>query len=268
MISLKNLLKNTALLCTMLTAGVTLAEDGVVRMSDRSAAKSASGIQQASCTTTGPCGETCYIPQPCPSQCCPTQCCPPSYGLCDPCYGGMCDGSSCNMGNCNMGNCNMGSCYTQTDCNSCYSGGNANGMNGGWGNSCDPCQDSCYGGRGRNGRKCRDGRNPSFAEKCKESNNCLCDRLFGWMIPSGNCGQGSPWLGKYHMTYADQPSYIDPRDTQLYAAQGYGMPMSVPLAPNVHHAYNYSSGMPASRITHIGNYNPMTSPRPLKCQSW
>ena len=253
MISLKNLLKNTALLCTMLTAGVTLAEDGVVRMSDRSAAKSASGIQQASCTTIGPCGESCYIPQPCPSQCCP-----PSYSMCDPCYGGMCD----------AGNCNMGSCYTQTDCNSCYSGGNANGMNGGWGNSCDSCQDPCYGGRGRNGRKCRDGRNPSYAEKCKESNNCLCDRLFGWMIPSGNCGQGSPWLGKYHMTYADQPSYIDPRDTQLYAAQGYGMPMTVPLAPNVHHAYNYSSGMPASRITHIGNYNPMTSPRPLKCQSW
>ena len=248
MISLKNLLKNTALLCTMLTAGVTLAEDGVVRMSDRSAAKSASGIQQASCTTIGPCGESCYIPQPCPSQCCP-----PSYSMCDPCYGGMCD----------AGNCNMGSCYTQTDCNSCY-----NGMNGGWGNSCDSCQDPCYGGRGRNGRKCCDGRTPSYAEKCKESNNCLCDRLFGWMIPSGNCGQGSPWLGKYHMTYADQPSYIDPRDTQLYAAQGYGMPMSVPLAPNVHHAYNYSSGMPASRITHIGNYNPMTSPRPLKCQSW
>ncbi len=35
MISFKNLLKNTALLCTMLTAGVTLAEDGVVRMSER-----------------------------------------------------------------------------------------------------------------------------------------------------------------------------------------------------------------------------------------
>ena len=253
MISLKNLLTNTALLCTMVTAGVTLAEDGVVRMSDRNAAKSASGIQQASCTTTAPCGETCYIPQPCPSQCCP-----PSYGMCDPCYGGMCD----------AGNCNMGSCYTPMDCNSCYNGCDPNGMNGGWGNSCDPCQDPCYGGRGRNGRGRRDGRNPNFAEKCQEKNNRLCDRLFGWMIPSGNCGQGSPWLGKYHMTYADQPSYIDPRDTQLYAAQGYGMPMTVPLAPNVHHAYNYSSGMPASRITHIGNYNPMTSPRPLKCQSW
>ena len=258
MISFKNLLKNTALLCTMLTAGVTLAEDGVVRMSDRGQTKSASGIQQASCTVSGPCGETCYVPQPCPSQCCPTEFCPPCYGMCDPCNGGMC----------NSGNCNMGSCYTPTDCNSCYNGCDANGMNGGWGNGCDPCQDPCYGGRGRNGRGRRDGRNPSFADKCKESNNRVCDRLFGWMIPSGNCGQGSPWFGKYHMTYADQPSYIDPRDTQLYAAQGYGMPMSVPLAPNVHHAYNYSSGMPASRITHIGNYNPMTSPRPLKCQTW
>ena len=77
MISFKNLLKNTALLCTMLTAGVTLAEDGVVRMSDRSAAKSASGIQQASCTTTGLCGETYESPQPFPSQCWPTTCFPP-----------------------------------------------------------------------------------------------------------------------------------------------------------------------------------------------
>lgn len=88
------------------------------------------------------------------------------------------------------------------------------------------------------------------------------------MIPSGYCGQGLPPVGKYHMTYADQPSYIDPRDTQLYAAQGYGMPMSVPLAPNVNHAYNYSSGLPASRITHIGSYNPRTSPQRLNCQSW
>lgn len=259
MISLKNLLKSTALLCTMLTAGVTLAEDGVVRMSDRSATKSASGIQQASCSTTGLCGVTGYVPQPCPSQCCPTQGCPPSFGMCDPCNSGMCNG-----GMCNGGGCNMGSCYTPMDCNSCYSGCDANGMNGGWGNNCDPC----HGGRGRHGRGRCDGRNPNFAEKCQEKNNRLCDRLFGWMVPSGNCGQGSPWFGKYHMSYADQPSYIDPRDTQLYAAQGYGMPMSVPLAPNVHHAYNYSSGMPASRVTHIGNYNPQTSPRPLKCQSW
>lgn len=88
------------------------------------------------------------------------------------------------------------------------------------------------------------------------------------MIPAGNCGQGSPWFGKYHMAYADQPSYVDPRDTRLYAAQGYGMPMTVPLAPNVNYAYNYSAGLPASRITQIGNYNPQTSPRRLPCQTW
>ncbi len=90
----------------------------------------------------------------------------------------------------------------------------------------------------------------------RNKNARLADRLFGWMIPSGCCGRGCPPVGKYHMTYADQPGYMDPRDGQMYAAQGYGMPMTVPLAPNVNHQYNYSATLPASRVTQIGNYNP------------
>ena len=96
----------------------------------------------------------------------------------------------------------------------------------------------------------------------------LAHKLFGWMIPTGCCGQGCPPVGKYHMTYADQPDYINPNDTQVYATHQYGMPITVPLAPNVNHAYNYSAGIPASRITTIGNYNPRTAPQRLPHQTW
>ncbi|MFM7057440.1 MAG: hypothetical protein ACKO2P_11025 [Planctomycetota bacterium] len=92
--------------------------------------------------------------------------------------------------------------------------------------------------------------------------------LFGWALPSGACGQGLPLVGKYHMVYADQPGYANPADTRLYSAQGYGMPMTVPLAPTVNYQYNYSSGIPASRITTIGTWNPITSPQALPHQSW
>ncbi|MFN8706161.1 MAG: hypothetical protein ACK50J_05725 [Planctomyces sp.] len=102
----------------------------------------------------------------------------------------------------------------------------------------------------------------------RNRNARISNALFGWMVPSGNYGQGSPVVGKYHMTYAHQPDYFDARDTQLYAAQGYGMPITVPLAPQVRHAYNYSAGIPASRITPISNYNPQTSPQRLPHQSW
>ncbi len=252
MISLRCTFRNTAALCALLTVGVSVAEDGVVRMSDRGVNPSGSAIQKA-LHSSGPCAESCYVPQECYMV--------PGCNTCDPCDGGMCYSGGCDNGMCN-------SCYTPMDCNSCFSGCDNSGM-GGWGNGCQNCQGHNGRGRGRGmNDQCNDGRQAGFLQKCKNANNRACDRLFGWMVPSGNCGQGSPWFGKYHMTYADQPSYIDPRDTQLYAAQGYNMPITVPLAPTVNHSYNYSSGLPASRVTQIGNYNPISSPRPLKCQTW
>lgn len=47
------------------------------------------------------------------------------------------------------------------------------------------------------------------------------------------------------------PGYTDPRDGQTFAAQGYGIPISVPLAPVVGDQYNYSWGLPSSRLTPI-----------------
>ncbi|MFM8478443.1 MAG: hypothetical protein ACKOEO_21870 [Planctomycetaceae bacterium] len=116
---------------------------------------------------------------------------------------------------------------------------------------CNPCR--CNGGYG-----------PGFVDYGDRVFSCL----FGWALPSGACGQGLPLVGKYHMVYADQPGYVNPADTRLYSAQGYGMPMTVPLAPTVNYQYNYSSGIPASRITPIGTWNPITSPQALPHQSW
>ncbi len=74
--------------------------------------------------------------------------------------------------------------------------------------------------------------------------------------PMGNGGEGVSPFGCYHLVYAANPNDSDPRDSQLYAAQGYGVPISVPLAPTVRHTMNYSTGMPSSRLTPISNVVP------------
>lgn len=295
MISFRVFIRSTVALCAIMTVGSSLAGDGVVRLSDRSSnagnpsggagvvrmnARPTSGIQQASFVNGGACGEQCCPPQSCLPQCCPTQCwTDPCNQYCDPCGNGM-----CGNGMCGNGMCGNGSCYTPMDCNTYFSSCDSTGMPSCWCSDCQssPCQ--CRGRRGRGagcedvtifagpvdsgtGSACRDGWHGQ-AMSFRNKNARLADKLFGWLIPSGCCGQGCPPVGKYCQTYADDPGYINPNDTQLYGAQGYGMPMTVPLAPNVYHSYNYSAGIPASRITHIGNYNPMTSPRPLHHQSW
>lgn len=243
MISFNRIVCSTAAMMAAVMAGVSLADDGIVKISDRGNV-SGSGIQQAA-FHSGPCGDTCYIPQSLNPECCPDPC--PS--ICCPCPTGACNGAVCYAG-----------MYCDpSDCNNCFQGSYGYGVHG-----CDPCQ----GRHGRHGHQCCNPKPKGLWQKCARANNTVCDRLFGWMIPSGCGGQGAPLAGKYHMVYAEQPSWIDPRDTQIYAAQGYGMPMTVPLAPNVNHAYNYSSGIPASRVTTIGNYNPATSARPLPHQSW
>ena len=127
-----------------------------------------------------------------------------------------------------------------------------------------------FGGNGHgacpncNGNPCRCGHGHGHVDYGDKVFSCL----FGWAFPSGACGQGLPLVGKYHMVYADQPGYVNPADTQLYSAPGYGMPVTVPLAPTVNYQYNYSSGLPASRVTTIGTWNPITSPTALPYQSW
>ena len=144
------------------------------------------------------------------------------------------------------------------------------------GAACQTCQ-SCQSGKScRNGacQNCRSGQHCQNCDQCKDGNflTRMCDRvggrLFGWMIPSGYCGQGCPPLGKYRMNYAVNPGYAHPADNAAYGAQGYGVPVTVPLAPNVRQSYNYSSGIPASRITPVGHYMPGHNATRLPCQTW
>jgi len=59
-------------------------------------------------------------------------------------------------------------------------------------------------------------------------------------------------VGRYNITYAVDPYQFDKRDGRpLYGAQGYGVPIAVPLAPNVHQTYNYGWGIPSSRLTPV-----------------
>jgi hypothetical protein len=61
-------------------------------------------------------------------------------------------------------------------------------------------------------------------------------------------------LRRSHYRYVPlDPGYRDARDASgWYSAQGYNVPVASPLAPVVMYSYNYSWGMPASRLTRIG----------------
>ena len=76
---------------------------------------------------------------------------------------------------------------------------------------------------------------------------------FGYFIPTGSCGKGTAPLGVYSMVYPVNPSHFDARDGQVYAAQGYGGAVSIPMAPVVNHTYNYGWGMPSSRLTPVSH---------------
>lgn len=92
----------------------------------------------------------------------------------------------------------------------------------------------------------------SLREDCHEK--CAWARCkFGYFIPTGACGKGAPPFGHYSMVYPVNPAHFDARDGQVYAAQGYGGPISVPMAPVVNHTYNYGWGIPSSRLTPISH---------------
>lgn len=66
--------------------------------------------------------------------------------------------------------------------------------------------------------------------------------------------------GKYEIAYPLNLQHFDPRDGKVYAAPEWGIPMAVPLAPNVEHTYNYGWGVPNSRLTRISYPVPRTTP--------
>ena len=71
---------------------------------------------------------------------------------------------------------------------------------------------------------------------------------------SGAGGRGVPPFGMYQRVYPVNPLYTHPQDTRLYGTQAAGIPIAIPLAPTVGSAYNYSTGIPSSRLTNISAY--------------
>jgi hypothetical protein len=76
---------------------------------------------------------------------------------------------------------------------------------------------------------------------------------FGYFIPTGGGGQGVPWVGHYGRVYPVNPQYTNPKDGQIWAAEGYGIPMAVPLAPVVGHTYEFGWGVPSSRLVPVSH---------------
>ncbi|MFV0446552.1 MAG: hypothetical protein ACK5Q5_23520 [Planctomycetaceae bacterium] len=66
-------------------------------------------------------------------------------------------------------------------------------------------------------------------------------------------GTKNPPCGHYQIVYPVDPWYGDARDAGVYAAEGYGGPMSVPLAPVIRHTFNYGWGVPSSRLTPVSH---------------
>ncbi|QDT52475.1 hypothetical protein Pan44_04870 [Caulifigura coniformis] len=98
-----------------------------------------------------------------------------------------------------------------------------------------------------------------FHEDCEEKFSWFRCK-FGYFFPNGSGGKGTAVAGHYSMVYPVNPDYQDPRDCQVYAAQGYYGPVAVPLAPVVNHTYNYGWGVPSSRLTPVSH--PIAAPYP------
>jgi hypothetical protein len=56
------------------------------------------------------------------------------------------------------------------------------------------------------------------------------------------------------MAYPTLPQYADARDGKVYSAEGYNVPIAVPLAPNVEHTMNYGWSIPSSRLTPVSRF--------------
>lgn len=102
---------------------------------------------------------------------------------------------------------------------------------------CPLCEDDC------NDSDCRPVRYSNCPDDCSDKKRCR------------HC-QTAPF-GCYKIAYPVNPQHFDGRDGAMYSAQGYGVNVSVPLAPNVGAAYNYGWGIPSSRLTPIANRLPV-----------
>lgn len=126
-----------------------------------------------------------------------------------------------------------------------------------WELICHPfCADDCY--EGPRVRTCP----PENCPYCRNGNCPYHGHRFGDGFGDGfgrgyHAKRGVAPFGCYTIAYPLNPEYCDDRGGKLYAAQGYGINVTVPLAPNVGAAYNYGWGVPSSRLTRISNPLPV-----------
>lgn len=138
-----------------------------------------------------------------------------------------------------------------------------------------PCSDpncpNCRGRRARSSDECdceecqkRRHRHPkTWFGHAKSNAPCSGDGcLYG-------CNNGCEECCREHrhgsVVYPLNPWAYDRRDARVYSAQGYGIPLAVPLAPNVHFTYNYGWGIPSSRLTPLSRLQhpqPSLAPAP------
>ena len=90
-----------------------------------------------------------------------------------------------------------------------------------------------------------------FLSRNREQSEALANWMFDRMGLYTPAVVHTAPVGSYNMIYPVNPDYVNPRDLRVYGAQGAGVPIVVPLAPTVRSSYNYSSGLPASRLTPI-----------------
>jgi hypothetical protein len=94
---------------------------------------------------------------------------------------------------------------------------------------------------------------PPQRQRCRwcQGRGCLCCR--------GNGGAG--WFGGGRFVPVNG-NYCDPRDQRLYSAQGFNVPVTVPLAP-VCRSYNYGWGIPSVRLSQAGGYRAWLPDQPF-----
>lgn len=159
--------------------------------------------------------------------------------------------TGCTSAGCRNGHCNNGHCWNGHCLNGHFNNGRHCwlGPNGGWG---------WWNGRGH-GHYCPLHKKWCYDDECDEceDDRCHCPLCCWKHLLYGDCPGGGGWHREippfchYNMAYPVNPYHFDQRDGRIYAAQGYGHPVGVPLAPNVEHAYNYGWGVPSSRLTPV-----------------
>ena len=220
------------------------------------------------------CDLACDVPCAAPYD---TGCGAPCVGACDAPCAAPCDQPiACDVGCadscCDVGGCAPNYCATSVArddragcgcdscdscCGSCLFGGSGCGCGGSLGSLCN---DNALANWFRINSMVHRSRALTAAANLRQSIDEDCAEKHAWMrckfgyfVPSGCCGKGCPPMGHYSVVYPVNPSHFDQRDGQVYAAQGYGGPVSVPLAPVVNHTYNYGWGVPSSRLTPVAH---------------